>query len=48
MFGYFDEPKNAYLYYRKRKENSVKWTNFKGKVVNQYFVQLCPLEQIKN
>jgi len=33
----FEEPKNAYLYYRKRKENSVKWTNFKGKVVNPIF-----------
>ena len=33
----FDEPKNAYLYYRKRKEDSVKWTNFKGKVVNPIF-----------
>ena len=33
----FDEPNNAYLYYRKRKENSVKLTNFKGKVVNPIF-----------
>ena len=33
----FDEPNNAYLYYRKRKENSVKWSNFKAEFVNPIY-----------
>ena len=33
----FEDPKNAYLYYRKRKENSVKSFSFKGNVVNPIY-----------
>ena len=44
----FDAPKNAYLYYRKRKENSVKWVNFKGKVVNPIFCTAMAFGANKN
>ena len=42
----FDEPNNAYLYYRKRKENSVRLSNLKQNLLIQ-FLSAMALGQIK-
>ena len=44
----FDEPNNAYLYYRKRKENSVRLSNFKAEFVNPVYCSAMAFGQIKN